>query len=582
MVRPSRNAVKSAPRARPSSPVERRPARANSPQIFGRVWLAMLGGLFLVALAWRIAYLVRLAETPFLTELGSDARIYWDWSGRILAHGLVGTRPFFLGPLYAYGLALLRALTGSSVFGVCVAQAVASAAAVALLADAARRLTRPAIGLAIGALLAFDEMSVFFTGLVLMESLLFFLEALLLWLVVRADAKKPRAPVLLAIGVLIGLLAAGRPTQLVLLAPAALLVVAASDVRVRLRTAALVLAGALLPLAPIALHNLEVARAWIPITYSGGYNFAVGNQPHATGGWSDLTAPPDLTHPDANEAGASIDGHDVVARALGHAPTANETSRWWSQQAWNSIAKNPARTLRLDLRKIGMLWNRREYPQIENRDVYRRIAGPLGIPGLGSFALLGALALAGAAFARGFGTGGRFALGYAISLTAVLVPFFVTDRYRHHLLPAVALLAAIAIERLWRAVRGGSHASLGGALLVVLGGAIVVNLPAPHFSPERERWGIADDIGSRWLQRGRADLALPWLEEAVEWEARDAANGGATAGTRFERADLHFQYGLALLVTGRKADARPWLERAAQEEPGNPQIDAALRAAGSP
>jgi len=590
MARPARHAAKSARPARThrkSSPDRRREGDADlrAAAAPGRAWLAILGGLFLVSLVWRIAYLVRLAGTPFLTELGSDARIYWDWSSRILAHGLVGTRPFFLGPLYAYVLAPIRALTGGGVFGVAVVQAAGSAAAVVLLADASRRLTRPAIGLAIGLLLAFNDMSVFFTGLVLMESLLFFLEALLLWLVVRsgtADAKRPRAPVLVAIGAIVGLLAAGRPTQLVLLLPAALLVFAATGGRARLRAAAFVLAGVLLPLAPIALHNRVVAREWIPLTYSGGFNFAVGNQPRATGGWSSLTAPPDLTHPDSNEAGASIDGHEVVARALGHAPTPGETSRWWSRQAWEYIAQNPPRTLRLDLRKIGMLWNRREYPQIENRDVYRRVAGPLGIPGVGSFALIGALALAGAAFAWGFGVGGRFALGYVIALTAALVPFFVTDRYRHHLLPAVALLAAIAIERLWRAARGGSYASLGVTLLALLGGAAIVNLPAPHFSAERERWGIADDIGSRWLQRGRPDLALPWLEEAVEWEGRDAANGGATASTRYERADLHFQYGLVLLQTGRKAEARPWIERAAEEEPGNPQVAAALRAVESP
>jgi len=571
-------------RTRPSPPRGRKPAprrpasaseRVESRTGRARAWPWILGALFAFALAWRVAYLARLAATPFFTDLAADARVYWDWSGRILAHGPIGARPFFLGPLYAYALALLRVVTGGSVFAVCAVQAVLSAAAVVLLADAARRLTRPAIGVAIGAMLALDDMSVFFTGLVLMESLLFFLEALLLWLVVRGAGGKPRAGTLVALGAIVGLLAAGRPTELVLLLPVALLVLAREGVSARVRAAVFVLAGVAVPLLPVALHNLAVGHEWIPITSSGGFNFAVGNQPRAT-------APPDLTHAEANEAGASLDGHEEVARALGHAPTAGEASRWWARRAWEFIASHPARTLAIDLRKLGMLWNRREYPQIENRDVYRRIAGPLGAPGLGSFALLGALALAGAAFAWSFGLAGRFTLGYAAALTASVVPFFVTDRFRHQLVPAAALLAAIALERLWRAARGGSYASLGVTLLAVLGGGVIVNLPAPHFSAERERWGIAADLGSRWLERGRADLALPWLEEAVEYESRDAANGGATASTAFERAELRFQYGLALLSTGRKADARPWIERAARELPGDPQVASARKAVESP
>src|SRR5689334_18264480 len=136
-----------------------------------RLWPFALGALFLIALGWRLSYLGRLANTPFESSLTVDARIYWDWAGYLLRHGPIGKNPFFLGPLYPYALALLRGVLGDSIHRVLIAQAIGGAAAVTLIADATRRLTRPALGLAVGVVLAFHRTAVFFDGLPLMESL---------------------------------------------------------------------------------------------------------------------------------------------------------------------------------------------------------------------------------------------------------------------------------------------------------------------------------------------------------------------------------------------------------------------------
>ncbi|HVP14418.1 MAG TPA: hypothetical protein VMS88_02670, partial [Terriglobales bacterium] len=110
-------------------------------------WPFALALLFAGALAWRLDFLSRLGASVAGGSLIEDALSYWSWSGFLRTHGLLGTNAFFLGPLYPYVLAGLRAIVGDSIPRVLTAQAVWGSLAVLLLADAARRLTRPWIGL---------------------------------------------------------------------------------------------------------------------------------------------------------------------------------------------------------------------------------------------------------------------------------------------------------------------------------------------------------------------------------------------------------------------------------------------------
>ena len=106
-----------------------------------------MGALFVLALGWRLLYLARLSGTPLAESLTADSRAYWDWAAFLMRHGPVGKHPFFLAPLYPYVLWPIRAALGDHILPLLVIQAIGGATAVVLLADAARRLTRPSIGL---------------------------------------------------------------------------------------------------------------------------------------------------------------------------------------------------------------------------------------------------------------------------------------------------------------------------------------------------------------------------------------------------------------------------------------------------
>lgn len=544
---------------------------ASQPQLRPSLWPLALAALFLIALLWRLAYLGRLARTPFESTLTMDARIYWDWAGFLLRAGPVGKNPFFMGPLYPYVLTVLRGALGD-VHHVLIVQAVWGAAAVTLLADAARRLAGPAIGIAIGLLLAFYRMAVFLDGLVLMESLLFALEALLLWIVVRSTARGPGWRTALLIGVIVGTLAEGRATATLLLVPAAALLIeiAGTQWRARgLRLAALA-GGFLLLIAPAAIRNAAVSGEWIPFTYNSGFNLHVGNGPESGGGFALSTS--QIASPVPEDGGIEGDGREYIRKTTGKALGPNASSAWWTERALDWIRAHPGPAGVRVLQRLGMMWNRREYPQIENAQVYEVVAGPLGLP-FAVFALLGVLAIAGLPFAWRHGPAGRFLVGYALVTTFAILPFFVTDRYRHHLVPAGALLAAIALDRLRRALASRQGRFQIGAALAA--GVLIVNLPAPSLSGAKQAWGTYFDIGTRWMEQGRPDLAIPQYEHALEMERKGQVRRLPGVAAAVERAGLYYDYARALRLVGREPDALPWLERAVSEAPeGAPQLSA--------
>ncbi len=534
-------------------------------------WRFAMLALFLGAFVWRALYLQRVARTPLAGDLIDDARAYWVWADAIRIHSLIGTNPSFLGALYPYALALMRSVVADSIGRVLLVQAAWGSLAATLLADATRRITSPGIGLAVGCLAAFYQMAVFFDGLILAESLLFALECALLWQVARVRWEEARAPAFALTGALIGLLAEGRATAGLLLVPAAFLVLRGTHApSEKLRRAATLAAGFALVVAPFAIRNYATAREWIPFTYSLGYNLAVGNNPDADGTFVWITGTSGRAARVGSADGATeLDGREYLRRVKGKALGASASSDYWASGARQYAAAHPGRTTGLLARKLGMLWNRREYPQIENADEFRTLSGPLGIPIAGEFLLIGALAIAGAWYAPRFGAAGRFALGSVIVLSLGTLPFFVTDRYRHQLMPAAFLLAGIAIAQGVTALATRDRRLALALAAALIAGGLVVNLPAPQLSRAKYEWGVAWDLGKRWLRSGRPDLAVREFETAVRLEERKAVRFGNDPMTAMERASFYSNYATALHDTGRDEEALPWYERAVEIAPDN-------------
>jgi tetratricopeptide (TPR) repeat protein len=236
-------------------------------------------------------------------------------------------------------------------------------------------------------------------------------------------------------------------------------------------------------------------------------------------------------------------------------------------QALSFVRAQPVAAARLLGKKLLMMGNGYETPQIESPDLFRRIAGPLGLPLLGSFFFLGALGLVGLICAGRWAGIGQSLRLYVLLLTIGTTLFFVTDRYRIHLVPALALLAGMAIETFLVLRLSQSKQSIRRLLFAGLGAVALVTLPVSRHDRGYDEWLEARDLGARWLEKGQPQMALGEFQRAIQLEGVLGLDEDSTLS--LGRAFLHFNYGVALKRAGREEEALRWLRAAAVEDPDN-------------
>ncbi len=445
---PERSSVRSTTAVRTEDAPERAMpgrVRAIGPEVF----------VFLVALAFRGSLLLRMRGTLLDGGLVADEAIYWKWSDHILRAGPVGPHPFFMGPLYPYALALLRSLFHlHAPFGILVIQAMLGSLACALIANATRRLTSMPVGLVVGLLLAAYRMAIFHDALILMESLLFFVSALLVWTAVRASERGCGPWSAAALGALVGIASEGRALFVLLLFALWPLLRTGprsgflSRVAIALGTFALVC-------APGVWHNAHVSGEFIPFTYNLGLNLYIGNHPDATGSFAFVTKVERTTHDSSEQGGGNFDGTRQLEVDFGRRFSPTESSAEWTRRALQFWRRDPRQALGLTGRKIALLLSWRETPQLESPDVFESVVGPVGIVPFWVLAVFGFPAL----FMRG-PPAMRFLRTSFLLLAAGTVAFFVVDRYRLHLVPLLAPLAGWTLERLRREIAARSLGAL--------------------------------------------------------------------------------------------------------------------------
>jgi hypothetical protein len=498
--------------------------------------------------------------------MGADAEEYWLWSAAIAA-GESTSRPFFLGPLYPYFLAAIRLLPSAGLAVVLCIQACLGAAATVLIADAVQAVTkRRLVAGIVGMLIAGYEMSVFFDGSLLMESLLFTLESLFLWVLVRPWSQ-PRPPLALTIGVLVGLLAAGRATNLLLLPIAVWWTHATSREFRRAATLSVaVIVGASAVILPITVRNYLASGELIPLTYNGGYNFFIGFNADATGSYVVPTETFNEGRDRGPRDGTGGDGRTYLEAQTGERLSPNQSSAEWRRRAMDWIREHPHQALRLAARKVVMMWNKREYFQLDNPLAVRSATGRFGWPGLGSFAFLGALGIAGLFALRGVPRG--VVWGYCGSVTLAGASFFVTDRYRLHLVPAIAIAAGAYLSAVLD-MRWGPPKPRGLLLVVTLiVGAGITQLPAPGYDRIHAAWDAAVSTGDAYLAHGDASTARPYYTDAIHIVESGQLRGIGTSTARLAVAGLYENAAVVHMLVDDAGAAIPLLQRAQEFAPG--------------
>ncbi|MGZ6971023.1 MAG: tetratricopeptide repeat protein, partial [Thermoanaerobaculia bacterium] len=405
-------------------------------------------------------------------------------------------------------------------------------------------------------------------------------------------------------GAAFGLLALNRPNALLCIAAIALTLAAAPLVARRrngqrllpfeenlrtLRFATAFLAGTAAVVALPFGRNLIVSGEPVLISSHGGLNFLVGNGPGANGVYRAI---PGIT-PDIG--GQSADTKRVAEAEEGRPLSTREISSHFAKKAWAWIRSEPGAAFALFATKVRYVLSGDEaplnfsFPWYRDRSLALRLlfVGPgLLVPLAGAGFVLALFASAGAA-RRALLVLAAFVPAYVLAVAT----FLVATRYRLPLLVALAPLGGAAVARLPEAWRAKS-ARLGAAVAAALVLAAVTLWPTGLWNGAADEemhlvlWEIerGDAVAMRHAEtaaREHPDPALVWLRTGRSFESAGKSDDAITALSRSHEIDpdrpgaaallsaLLEKRGLARVLTGDAAGARPDLEEAVRLDGAN-------------
>ncbi len=398
---------------------------------FGRRSLCLL---FLAALAVRVAFAAFAAPRgeglifPDAAIYDSIARNWLAGKGFREDSGRQASRapgyPVFLAACHSIGLQRPQ--------GIYLVQAIADSAMCVLLALLGRRLYGDTAGIVAGCIAAVYPFFIYFTGLLLAETLFTLgLVALMLLLFECADALEkstPRALLVSAVaGVLLGLLVLLRSS--LLLFPLFLLPIWLARRGHRLGAMAAwgtMIAAMALVMLPWIVRNYGIFGRFIPTTLQVGESLYEANSPCADGG-------------------PMMDRIDWVKERGGRPMGEYENNQFFKNAALRYIREHPGRFCALAVEKFARFWN-----PLPNYGPYRR---PLGIAvSICAWAPIILLAFVGILKRKREIALLLLLLSPVAYFTLLHMVFVGSVRYRTPVMPFVILLAASGAEsvRAWR------------------------------------------------------------------------------------------------------------------------------------
>ena len=408
-----------------------------------RLPLRWLVTVFLAALVLRagcgVVALVR-ADDAFALEF-PDEQQYWMIAGSIWAgEGLKDELGFSATrmPLYPSMLSGFTALSGGVIIAK-VFQWVIGAVTASIVAGAATTLFDRRTGIVGGLLVACDPFLVFFSSLLLTETVFIIVLVGFWWLmgwIIQEHSKT--AARWAAVGLLGALCVYLRESSVGLVAAAVLLVAAFHRFdRRTLMGVAIAVCIVVVALLPWAARNRYVIGRWCWLTTRGGISLYDGVGPQATGA-SDLGNVKRMP---------AVSGLSEV-----------EWNRYFLRESYKAIRAEPARILRLVGTKLGRTWN--PLPNVETYQSRsaRTVSAAWMLP-VYTFAAIGALLL----FARTRGARQKALLLLlpAVYLSVLHSLFVGSVRYRLSAVPMIEMLAAVAlvaiINRCWNTTACREH-----------------------------------------------------------------------------------------------------------------------------
>jgi len=512
---------------------------------------AATASIFALALVVRLVHVWQIRKAPFFTVLMGDARAYDEWAQQIARGDWLGHQVFYQAPLYPYFLGTLYTIAGRDLLVVRLCQAIIGSLSCVLLGLTASRLFSRQAGVIAGLGLALYAPAIFFDGLLQKSVLDVFFVCLSIWLLSDLVEEPQKRLSWFWLGLAMGALSLTRENAIVFVGVTLLWALARRQRpgQERVATAGVFLVGLAVILLPVAVRNSVVDRGFYLTTSQFGPNFYIGNNPRADGTYMSLRfgrGAPEYERQDATEL-----AEDATGRRLNPA----EVSRYWTTQALAFIRSEPLAWLKLQGRKIALLWNRSEMLDTESQESYAEWSTPLRLVGpLNHFGVLVPLAFLGLIVTWPLRDRLWVFYGITTAYAASVVMFYVFARYRYPLVPFLVLFAAAGLVALPRLRHANARSS---ALVAGVIGVAAVFVNWPMLSTDLMRAITEHNLGAALQSDGR-------LEDAIEHYRRAVT-------IRSDYAPAYNNMGAALRAKGQVADAVASYERALARQPDYPE-----------
>ncbi len=429
---------------------------------------------------------------PWQSAIASEAT-WTAWYGPV----------FHQEPFYPYLIALLYGIFGPGHGIVLAFQAILGAIGCAAIYLGARRAAGERAAIAAGCLAAIYGPFLFYESLLLRDTILIGVHALLIWTLLealhhRADPRDSggRAGWWLATGLLGGISFITKASIAPFLAVCGAFALRGPR---RLHHGVSFAAGFLAVLLPLIARNAAVGAPAMKITTRGAIEFINGNNPwHPGTGWFD-----------GDDARVSAYARNVMTRTEGRLfPAVGRVISDWSDR--------PGAFLALQARKAGYFFAPFEMPNNASYAYFRtRVALLRLLPGflwIAPFALLGLIV---ALIRRDLRERTLPVLLFLLLGIVLTLAFYVIARFRAPLMPAVLVFAGLGLSEALRILSSGSgRERLAAAALIGIASILLIRADHPDRALVRPQdYLIAIDD---WRQRGRTDRALAEAEEGRE------------------------------------------------------------------
>lgn len=452
-------------------------------------------GLSTAALFWIIAgaaFVVRLVvlvqlsgNHPAFDQPIVDSRWHYLWAKQIASGDWLGHDVFFRAPLYPYFLALWMKIFGEGLWPIRLMQAFAGAMTAGLTFLIGQLAFGRRAGMIAGIMIAFYGTLVYYETELLVEVIAV---PLGLWAVYLAmhEGSQPRARLSrwLGVGVVVGLFAIARP-NILLVVPAfwwwALPTRANSESgswMSRTKAPAILTLGVLLPIVPVTVRNYVVAQDAVLISYQGGVNLWLGNNPSADGLTMQM---PEIELDESIEWNEFVSTTDSLAASLAGGPLrASEVSAFWTNRAVGWIADNPGAAVAGWLRKTWYFLGGFEVSDQTDIYAFSTFSSLLNILICHQFiyipfGILAPLGLLGLVLAWRRSSVTRPLVGFVALYALTVVLFLATARHRLPVVPVFAMCAAAAIVQIAGAITLRRFVSLLIPTLALVGLLIALN-----------------------------------------------------------------------------------------------------------